>query len=146
MKALTFLGFDYGTQKIGVAVGQNLTHTAQELDVVTVRNARPDWVHLARLIARWRPQALVVGLPLADDGRDTPMSRQARLFGRALQRRYNLPVHWINEHLSSDSARVALAESGVRRSRRAGDRDRVAARLILESFLHEHEHEWDRHP
>lgn len=133
--SLTYLGFDHGTRKIGIAVGQTLTCTAEDLDTVRIRGKTPDWERISRHVADWSPAALVVGLPLDSSGGETTMSRHARQFGQSLSDRYNLDVHWINEFLSSEAARQALSTRGKRNS--PALKDQVAARLILETFLNE---------
>ena len=73
----TLLGFDYGTKFIGVAVGSTLTRTARPLATLAVaRSGQPDWVALTRLVEEWRPQALVVGLPLNMDDTPNPPHRR----------------------------------------------------------------------
>lgn len=133
--ALTYLGFDYGARRIGVAVGQTLTGTAQDLDTVKVKGTSPDWTLISELVDTWRPSALVVGLPLNSRGEETNMSRSARKFGRTLSDRYNLDVHWVNEYLSSESARRIL--HGQRAGGSSDKTDQIAASLILETFLNE---------
>lgn len=128
------LGFDFGSKRIGVAVGQELTGTARELVTLTSRDGGPDWEAISRLLEEWRPDALVVGLPLNQDGSEHEISRLAKRFGNRLQGRYNLPVYTIDERLSSTEAEALLAEQG--RYDQA-DIDKVAARLILESWLAE---------
>ena len=132
---MTYLGFDYGARRIGVAVGQSLTRTARGLDTVKVRGAIPDWARITRHVETWQPDALVVGVPLDSRGAETDSSRQARVFGKSLSARYNLGVFWVNEFLTSESARqsiVAEGHGGVR-----DQKDQVAARLILETFLND---------
>jgi putative Holliday junction resolvase len=124
-----FLAFDYGTRRIGVAVGQTVTATASPLRGLDVRNSKPDWDAIGKLIREWQPAGLVVGLPLHKDGAASAMTEAAQGFGRQLQNRYRLPVYWINEHLSSHAA----AERGAN----ADDRDAVAAQIILETWLAE---------
>lgn len=130
----TYLGFDYGDRKIGIAVGQDLTGTAQDLDTVGATGG-PDWNAIARHVEEWQPSALVVGLPLDSAGGETEMSRRARKFGRKLAGRYNLPVHWVNEYLTSSAARYDPAP--IRGGSVPRKRDQIAARIILESFLSE---------
>jgi putative Holliday junction resolvase len=133
---LTYLGFDYGTSGIGVAVGQSLTCTARDLDAVRAKGSKPDWERISKHVEDWKPAAFVVGLPLDGSGGETEMSRRARRFGQTLADRYNLPVYWINEYLSSETARQVLRENRTRNAR--AYKDRFAARVILESFLNEH--------
>jgi putative pre-16S rRNA nuclease len=130
-----YLGLDYGTHKIGIAVGQALTGGARGVATLSARGGETDWARLGRLVAEWQPEALVLGLPLDGAGRDTPMSRAVRRFGERLSRRYNLPVQYINERLTSSEARHRVRASGTRASKRRSAFDQAAACLILESFL-----------
>ena len=134
---MTLLGFDYGTQKIGVAVGQTITHTARPLDTVAVHRSIPAWNHLDKLMAEWHPDGLVVGLPLSCQGDETPMCDEARRFGQTLERRYHLPVYWIDESLTTKEALVALRADGASQEKQERARHQVAAQLILETFLHQ---------
>lgn len=132
---LTYLGFDYGLRRIGIAVGQTLTGTARDLDTVKVKGSAPNWNRISELVDAWQPVALVVGLPLNSRGEETGMSRSARKFGQTLADRYNLTVHWVNEYLTSESARQLLSVKNARIY--ADKKDQIAASLILESFLNE---------
>ncbi|MBK9132196.1 MAG: Holliday junction resolvase RuvX [Gammaproteobacteria bacterium] len=135
----TLLGFDYGTQQIGVAVGQELTATSTPLATLASRNENPDWDAITRLIEAWRPAALVVGIPLNMDGTEQPMTESARRFARRLEGRYRLPVHLADERLSTVEAgrllRESATDSGTRRSRRRRELDEVAAHLILQTWF-----------
>ncbi len=135
----TLLGFDYGTQQIGVAVGQELTATSTPLATLASRNENPDWDAITRLIETWRPAALVVGIPLNMDGTEQPMTESARRFARRLEGRYRLPVHLTDERLSTVEAgrllRETVTDSGTRRSRRRRELDEVAAHLILQTWF-----------
>ena len=137
----TYLAFDYGERRIGVAVGQSITGTASPLSTVRVRDGEPDWASIEGLVAAWRPDGLVVGEPLHLDGRPQAMTRHARRFRHALRSRFGLPVHAADERLTTVAARAELAERGA--FRRSGERRRheldhpVAARIILESWLGE---------
>ena len=133
----TFLAFDYGERHVGVAVGQTITGTASPLSTLAVRRGVPDWDAIARLVADWRPDALVVGEPLLMDGGTQPMTRQARRFGHALARRFGLPVHTADERLTTVEARAELAARGELRGHEADHP--VAARIILESWLNRRE-------
>jgi putative Holliday junction resolvase len=127
------LAFDYGTRRIGVALGETLTGGARPLATVAVRERRPDWGAIGRLIAAWRPGRLVVGLPLGLDGGEQAMSLGARRFGRQLEGRYGLPVDLVDERLTTRAARARLGETGRGRD----PVDPVAAQLILEGWLAE---------
>ncbi|MDX1610698.1 MAG: Holliday junction resolvase RuvX [Halofilum sp. (in: g-proteobacteria)] len=136
--AETFLGFDFGLRRIGVAAGQRVTASANPVATVPAREGDPDWDQVDALVTEWRPGGLVVGIPLLTDGREQPLGRRARRFAAALRERYGLPVHEADERLSSRAARELIAErraAGARRRTRKGDVDRIAATLILEHWL-----------
>ncbi len=128
----TFLCFDFGTKRIGIAVGQELTRTATALVTLNNPDGGPDWANITRLIDEWRPDALVVGLPLYLDGNESESSRLARRFGNRLAGRYNLPVFTADERLSSSEAEAILAAQGHFEK---ADIDKLAAQLILQSWL-----------
>jgi putative Holliday junction resolvase len=133
----TLLAFDYGHRRIGVAVGQTLTGSANALAVVIV-SAQPDWQTITTIMTEWKPVALVVGLPLAEDGGETDMSRDARRFGRQLEGRYGIPVLYEDERLTSFGAEqrfVQSREHGGMRRKDAALKDAMAAQIILESWL-----------
>lgn len=129
----TLLGFDYGTRKIGVAVGQSLTCTATPLETLRLVNQKPDWGRIGELIEEWRPEALIVGLPLDLDDSDTDASEPARRFSRQLEGRFNLKVYMADERFTSFEARERLGKN----ARRVEDYDAVAAKLILETWLND---------
>jgi putative Holliday junction resolvase len=128
----TLLGFDYGDRRIGIAVGQGVTRTATALCTVNSCNGTPDWDCVSALVEEWRPQALVVGLPCHADGSDSGMTRAARRFARQLEARYGLPVHTVDERLSSHAAgelQRRTAQGAIT------DKDALAARIILQDWL-----------
>lgn len=131
------LGFDYGTRQIGVAVGQTLTGNARPLKELRARDGIPDWDQIGALLKEWEPDALIVGLPLNMDGTPSEMSARAEKFARRLQGRFQLPVHCIDERLSTFEAKQTLRDSGRRAptSYRDNPVDSLAAALLLETWL-----------
>jgi len=129
----TFLSFDFGTKKIGCAIGQSITRTASPLSRLTVHK-EPPWEQIHRLIQQWEPHGLVIGLPLQPDGTHSPTSRLAKKFGQHLQERFGLPVYFIEERLTTVAARERLAELPY--SQR--NVDSMAAAIILESWFSAH--------
>ena len=127
----TLIAFDFGEKRIGAAVGQTITRTATPLETIPVRGTQPDWNAIDRLIDAWKPDALVVGLPLNMDGTEQPITAQARRFASRLHGRSMLPVHLTDERLSTREAWTRLVESG---SRRDGP-DPIAAQIILEGWF-----------
>lgn len=133
----TFLGFDFGKRRIGVAVGQGTTRTASALTTVS-NGAEPDWQAISKLVLDWRPAGLVVGLPVDEEGQDTKMSGLATDFGRALESRYKIPVFYMDERLTSSEAGGQFVEAraqGRARRKDIGRLDAVAAKIILENWL-----------
>jgi putative holliday junction resolvase len=124
----TVLAFDFGLRRIGAAVGQDLTGTAQALTTVAVRNGQVDWEAIARLVDTWQPDVFVLGRPEMADGTPHPLHAAIDRFARRLHGRYGRTVSFIDEHLSSHAAAAdpASASAGL---------DAVAARLILESWF-----------
>ncbi|MCC5856565.1 MAG: Holliday junction resolvase RuvX [Ectothiorhodospiraceae bacterium] len=132
------LGFDYGLRRIGVAVGETVTGTARALVTLDCPHpGQPDWEAIGSLVARWQPQALIVGLPLLDDGGEGDMARAAQRFARRLRGRHGLPVHLVEERLSSREARERLDTLPARARRDKGAIDMIAASIILETWLRE---------
>lgn len=132
-----YLAFDYGERRIGTAVGDDLTGTARAN--ITLNTG--DWAAISKLIADWRPAALILGLPLDENGGEQPMSLLVRDFAVHLQAHTKLPVHLSDERFSSreadDVLRGARANGHMSRRVRKGDRDGEAARIILEQWLSE---------
>src|ERR1700733_2195494 len=133
----TALGFDFGLKRIGVAVGQTVTGSASPLGVTAVRGGEPDWAAIGRYISEWRPASLVVGLPYNMDLSEQEMTQHARRFAEELAQRFPLPVHTVDERLSSREAEAQLKEQRQQGRRRVSreDIDGAAACVILESWF-----------
>lgn len=135
----TLLGFDYGTKRIGVAVGQDITRSVTPLTTLHSQNNKPDWDAIGKLITEWQPDRLVVGLPLHLDGSSQALTERVQRFGNQLKGRYNLPVEMVDERLTSHEAETELA---TRRGKTAkADIDALAAALILQSWLDQQSNE-----
>ncbi len=123
-RILRFLAFDFGTKRTGVATGNSLLRSATALTTIAAEgDARLQ--RIAKLIAEWQPDALVVGVPLHPDGAAHDNTRRAQRFGRQLQARFRLPVHAVDERYSTTEANA----SG------AADLDAASAAIILDQFL-----------
>lgn len=135
----TALAFDFGLRRIGVAVGNTLTSTAQPLATLQARAGAPDWDAIARCIGEWNPGVLVVGAPCNMDGTPGPLTAGAQAFASELSARFGIRAELVDERLSSREAGQALKsrrQSGElgRRVRRA-DVDREAACVLLRQWL-----------
>ena len=131
------LAFDYGEARLGVAVGYLENGMTHPLTTLTVKNDQPDWQQVSNLINEWRPAVLVVGLPLNMDGSDTDATLKARKFGNRLNGRYNLPVHMVDERLTTRIASDALAETGLGSRKHKAVLDQLAAQHILQTYITE---------
>ena len=129
----SLMGFDYGTAKIGIAIGQTVTGTATPLTTLRAVQQKPDWKGISNLINEWLPEALVVGLPYNLDDSEADIADKARRFARQLEGRYHLPVHMADERLTSMIARQQLD----RAPKNFEELDAIAAKLILETWLSE---------
>lgn len=134
------LGFDFGRLRIGVAVGEAMTGSARPLCTLHVRQQRPDWDAIARLLADWQPDILVVGVPRHADETANAVTEAALRFGRQLQGRFRLPVATIDERLSSWEAERRGSEAATTKRRRRDSvmtLDAHAAAVILESWFNQ---------
>jgi len=124
----TVLAFDFGLRRIGAAVGQDLSRTAQALGTIKVKQHRPDWDGIGRLVHEWQPDLFVLGRPETADGKPHSLAAAIERFAGQLHGRYGKPVHFIDERLSSYAAEGSAdaARLGV---------DAAAARIILETWF-----------
>ena len=132
-----YLGFDYGYKRIGVAVGQAVTGTAKPLKIISAKEGIPDWRNVEVLIGQWRPKALIVGLPTCIDGKEQYTTDAARNFAQQLRERFVLPVHLVDERLTTVEARAEMFAQGGYRKIKNTAIDSIAACIILEQWLHD---------
>lgn len=134
----TYLGFDFGNKKIGVAVGDSGTAIASPLQTIRSINQTPDWTLIGKLIAEWQPSGLVVGISRQADHSDNPITPRMQKFCRQLQGRYNLPVFQIDEALTTFAAKQMLFDDlQVSAGKLWEVQDQVAAQLILQSWFNQ---------
>jgi putative Holliday junction resolvase len=126
----SFLAFDFGTRRTGVATGNTLLRRAQPLKTLALEgDAR--FAAIGKLIAEWQPDALIVGVPFHPDGAAHDNTRRAQRFARQLHGRFGLPVHEVDERYTTTealAAGAADADAGV---------DATAAAIILDQYLHQ---------
>lgn len=123
-RCFSFLAFDFGTRRVGVASGNTLLQRATPLKTISV-DGDARFAAIARLLAEWGPDALVVGVPFHPDGAEHENTLKARRFARQLQGRFRLPVHEVDERYTTTEA---LSDG-------AADADAAAAAIILEQHL-----------
>ena len=129
------LGVDFGTVRVGLAVSDADRIIASPLETLKRRDANADAEHFNRLIRAEQIVGLVVGLPLHTGGEEGIKAREARAFGQWLGEATGLPVDFWDERCTTAAAEDSLREAGLSHRKRKDRRDRVAAQIILQSYL-----------
>lgn len=135
MPSKVYIGFDFGYKRIGLAVGQRLTCSASPLNTLNATQGIPNWDAVQRIINQWNPDALIVGLPTCIDGSELYTTAAARRFAQQLHKKFALPVHLVDERLSTVEVRDHLFEQGGYRKLKNSEVDSIAACVILEQWL-----------
>ena len=133
----TILAFDFGTRRIGVAVGNTLLRRANPLTTIDEEKNEKRFSGIAALLAEWQPAALVVGLPSNEDGSPHEMTALCRRFANRLKGRFNLPTILVDERYTSLAASAALNEQGIRGRKQKDLIDQYAAQQILQAYFDE---------
>jgi putative Holliday junction resolvase len=135
MKAITALAFDFGTRRIGLAVGNSITGSSQALAPITADQDDVRFTLIAAQIKEWAPDQLVVGLPCHPDGAEHAMTAKARRFGNQLHGRFGLPLAWVDERYTSAVLENDPQLKRVDRGNKVASLDSESARLILEQYF-----------
>jgi putative Holliday junction resolvase len=128
-KPMTVMAFDYGTRRVGVAVGNSVTGNGQALKTIVAPNSDGLFKEIERLLKEWQPDFLVVGKPVHPDGAEHDMTAKSTLFGNQLHGRFNLAVEWVDERYTSI---ILEGESEMQ-----DNLDAHSAALILEQYFSE---------
>ena len=134
-KPITVLAFDYGTRRIGVAVGNSITGQGEALAPISADQDEARFKQITARISEWAPDQLVVGLPCHPDGAEHAMTTKARRFGNQLQGRFGLPVVWVDERYTSAVLENDYRFKGLEGGNKAPSLDSESARLILEQYF-----------
>jgi len=126
----TVMAFDYGTRRVGVAVGNTELRASQALKTIAAANIDALFSEIERVLQEWQPGQIVVGLPMHPDGAEHEMTAKAKRFGNQIQGRFNLPVTWVDERYTS-----AILEGNPQMN---DNLDAHSAALILEQYFAEH--------
>ena len=129
------LALDPGTKRIGVALSDELGWTAQPLETFERKSLHVDVAHINELVRRHEVREIVIGMPIQLDGRAGPAAQSVQQFLEALQAAVDVPVVPWDERLTTKAAEQMLIEADVSRKKRKGVVDRVAAALLLKSYL-----------
>lgn len=136
-KSQVFLGFDFGMKYIGVAIGQSVTCTASPVTTLVARDGIPNWNEIQALIEKWQPDGLIVGIPLKMDDSVQPVTFSARRFVKRLQGRFGLPMHTVDERLSSWEAQKRIEEAKERKIKSESDIHAISAMILVEQWISE---------
>ena len=128
-KPLTVMSFDFGTRRVGVAVGNSMTQSGQALKTIAAPSNDALFQAIESLLKEWQPDQIVVGRPVHPDGVSHEMTAKATRFGNQLHGRFHLPVHWVDERYTS-----VVLESN---SEMQDNLDAHSAVLILEQYFAE---------
>ena len=127
---ITVMAFDYGTRRVGVAVGNTELRASQALKTIAAANIDALFSEIERVLQEWQPGQIVVGLPMHPDGAEHEMTAKAKRFGNQIHGRFNLPVTWVDERYTS-----AVLEANPQMN---DNLDAHSAALILEQYFAEH--------
>lgn len=131
----SLIAFDYGTKNIGVATGQTITRSANSLTPLKAKDGIPDWSQIEKILNEWKPDLVLVGLPLNMDDSESELSARARKFANRLSGRFGVKVELMDERLTSFEAKGEVIARGGSRHYKTNPVDSIAARLILESWF-----------
>ncbi|MCC6917214.1 Holliday junction resolvase RuvX [Nitrosomonas sp.] len=132
----TVLAFDFGTRRIGVAIGELELQMAHPLTTIDQAMTKPRFEKIAELIKTWQPVLLVVGLSVHADGTEHEITQLCRRFARRLEGRFDIPVAMADERYTTVIARSALEEAGVTgRKKQRPMLDQIAAQHILQIYF-----------
>ncbi|AZI13186.1 Holliday junction resolvase RuvX [Avibacterium paragallinarum] len=132
---ITAIAFDFGTKSIGCAVGQSITCSAQPLNAFKAQDGIPNWQAIDKCLQEWKPNIVVVGLPLNMDGTEQPFTARAKKFANRLHNRFGVQIVLHDERLTTTEARAEIFQRGGFKALEKGKVDSIAACLILESWF-----------
>ena len=133
----TLLAFDFGTQRIGVAVGNTISASSEPLETIDEEKNEIRFARIAELIGQWQPAALLVGLPCNDDGTPHELTALCRRFANRLHGRFGVTTLLVDERYTSLAASERLAQAGIRGRHQKALIDQYAAQQILQAYLDE---------
>ncbi|MDC1150247.1 Holliday junction resolvase RuvX [Gammaproteobacteria bacterium] len=126
---MQIVSFDFGTKKIGVAVGQTKTKTSSPLEIIFNKNNKTNWDSIKSIIDEWRPDIILVGKPLNMDGTDSDIMKEVDVFFKKLKKITNIPCEYVDERLTSFEARQNLLELKTQLI------DAQAAKILIDNWL-----------
>jgi putative Holliday junction resolvase len=138
MTIKTYIGFDIGTKRTGIAIANSLTKQAHGINIVkNHKNGSTNWAELDEIVKAHKANLFIVGLPLDVHGKNQEMTFIARSFGKKLTERYGINVEFVDEYLSSIEAKKQLKYNHNHPNANRGEVDKHSSQLILQTWLNE---------
>ena len=126
---MQIVAFDFGTKKIGVAVGQTATYTSSPLQVVLNKDDKVNWNEINKLLNEWKPELIIIGKPLNMDGTDSEIMKQVERFYQKLKKIYDTNYEYIDERLTTFEARQILEDTNI------NNVDANAAKILIDNWF-----------
>ena len=126
---MQILAFDYGTKKIGVAVGQTETYTSSPLQIIYNEHEKTNWSEINILIDEWNPELILVGKPINMDGTESDIMKRVDNFFKKLEKISNVDCEYIDERLTTFEAKEILGED------RVAEVDAHAAKILIDNWF-----------
>ena len=126
---MQIIAFDYGTKKIGVAVGQTETYTSSPLHIILNKDDKVNWSEISILLNEWKPELIIIGKPLNMDGSDSEIIKQVEKFYQKLKNTYDINLEYIDERLTTFEAKQILEDTDINQV------DANAAKILIDNWF-----------
>tara|TARA_Y100000741_G_scaffold306129_1_gene248501 strand:- start:716 stop:1114 length:399 start_codon:yes stop_codon:yes gene_type:complete len=126
---MQIIAFDYGTKKIGVAVGQTETYTSSPLHIILNKDDKVNWSEISILLNEWKPELIIIGKPLNMDGSDSEIMKQVEKFYQKLKNTYDINLEYIDERLTTFEAKQILEDTDINQV------DANAAKILIDNWF-----------
>jgi len=126
---MQIIAFDYGTKKIGVAVGQTETYTSSPLQIIINKDDKVNWSEISILLNEWKPELIIIGKPLNMDGSDSEIMKQVEKFYQKLKNTYDINLEYIDERLTTFEAKQILEDTDINQV------DANAAKILIDNWF-----------
>lgn len=129
------IGFDFGQKRIGVAIGNNISKSAQALITIESTSSNQKFEVIQKIMDEWQPVSIVVGVPFNVDGSEHKVTNLCKKFAKQLEQKYALPIHLIDERYTSIEASYEIQDKKIDLKKKKLLIDQIAAKIILQSYL-----------
>ena len=126
---MQIIAFDYGTKKIGVAVGQTETYTSSPLQIIINKDDKVNWNEISILLNEWKPELIIIGKPLNMDGSDSEIMKQVEKFYEKLKNTFDVNLEYIDERLTTFEAKQILEDTDINQV------DANAAKILIDNWF-----------